>query len=172
MRLSFRGRLTAVFATVLLSLGILAFANSPAKADTSTGWYNNYWLKAVSGGGCAFSSPGAGAGYVMYSGPCGQMYSTLSYRIITRTNGQQVIQIARPAYSVDLTIVNGKWTWEPANSSTHVFPLDRFTDGNYLMFQGDHFMGPNGNQLPLKDITPISDEAHAGWGLVFCDQAC
>lgn len=159
---------------IVLALGVsavLANGGTPARADTSTPWIYNHWLKAYSGGGCA-GWPDVNPGTALVSQACGTFYNNLQYRIITRTNGEQVMQIADVLASVDLTVSGGTWKWEPANSATHVFPIDQGNDGVYLMFQGDHFMGPNGNHLPLKDITPISDEVHAGWAFLNCQDAC
>ena len=174
MKNRFLNRL-AVLMVVLASLaGMLAFSNSPARADTATGWVSNHWLKAYSGGGCAYWN-NATPGSELFSGTCGQFFENISYRVITRTSGQQVLQIAEVAAGVDLTVVSGAWRWETANSSTHVFPIDLGNDGIYLMFQGSnpiHFMGPNGKNLPLKDIVGTSDEVHAGWQIFNCASAC
>lgn len=156
--------LAAVLATAALS--IAGALSSPAHAavqpKSSTPWSSPFELAADSGGGCGEWSA-AEIGVNLFSAACGDT-RFVEYRFITQSDGDVYMQIADVAAGLDIKNVSGEWAWETANSTTDLFSFSEV--GNfYLLHQnGDHYMGANGKNLSLKDLTPTATCAQACWG--------
>ena len=164
--------LVSLFAVVAVAAG-LGFTYAPVPPQLPYGVWEPWGeLKAVSGGGCM----GWGAGtlnIIVVSTACGSngAWTEFEYRFIDATH-LQIGNVFHDGTSVDLAHTaqgnGGVWIWEKANDSL-VFNYYPLGDGNFLIWQaGDHYPGPNGHNLPLKDIAPQGTESNAGWALEQC----
>lgn len=152
----------------LTSLPAVSLASTTTPA-VSGNWV--YWqeLAAYSGGGCAaWNGVPVLSGETLASSGCGGSdhaagETQLEYRYVDSNHVQ--IGITAEGASYDLTPSNG-WRWEPANDN-EILAITTYSNGYSYLAYGSHFIGPNGDRLPLQDVSSPT-MSNAGWKFITC----